>query len=211
MADNSINNTTTDARAGSVRIAGQSQIENVESTTKMREYAADIYTERATGITNQQAAPNNAAARINRDMAAGGVESAYRKQVQGITQAYRLSLDANQVNKVIRVALKQAIPTTDEPDDLILGGVDWIKDNWPIVCKEAKIEGLHFHELRATYVTRILEAGFDSFTARDAAGHSNVKTTGIYARPSIERVRKAVGSLSDTAQIQSGRNVGTSN
>lgn len=113
------------------------------------------------------------------------------------------------MNKVISVALKQAMPTTGEPDDLILGGVDWIKDNWPVVCKEAKIEGLHFHDLRATYVTRILEAGFDSFTARDAVGHSTVKTTGIYARPSIERVRKAVDSLSGTAQIQSGRNGGT--
>lgn len=106
VADISINNTTTDARAGSVRIAGQSQIENVESTTKMREYAADIYADRATTITNQQAAANNAAARINRDLAAGGVESAYRKQVQGVTQAYQLSLDANQVN--LSGALKAA-------------------------------------------------------------------------------------------------------
>ena len=94
----SINNSTTDARVGSVQIAGQSQIENVESTTKMREYAADIYADRATAITSQQAAANNAAARINRDLAAGGVESAYRKQVQGVTQAYQLSLDANQIN-----------------------------------------------------------------------------------------------------------------
>ncbi|MGE0885480.1 MAG: hypothetical protein AB7P14_18180 [Blastocatellales bacterium] len=106
VADISINNTTTDARVGSVRIAGQSQSENVESTTKMREYAADIYAERATTITNQQAAANNAAARINRDLAAGGVESAYRKQVQGVTQAYQLSLDANQVN--LSGALKAA-------------------------------------------------------------------------------------------------------
>ena len=106
MADISINNTTTDARVGSVRIAGQSQSENVESTTKMREYAADIYADRATTITNQQAAANNAAARINRDLAAGGVESAYRKQVQGVTQAYQLSLDANQVN--LSGALKAA-------------------------------------------------------------------------------------------------------
>ena len=98
MADISINNTTTDARVGSVRIAGQSQSENVESTTKMREYAADIYADRMTTITNQQAAANNAAARINRDLAVGGVESAYRKQVEGVTQAYQLSLDANQVN-----------------------------------------------------------------------------------------------------------------
>lgn len=106
VADISINNTTTDARVGSVRIAGNSQSENVESTTKMREYAADIYAERATGIASQQAAANNAAARINRDLAAGGVESAYRKQVQGVTQAYQLNLDANQVN--LSGALKAA-------------------------------------------------------------------------------------------------------
>jgi hypothetical protein len=105
-ADISINNTTTEARVNSVRIAGQSQIENYDSTTRMREYAADIYAERATVIANQQASANNAAARINRDLAAGGVESAYRKQIQGVTQAYQLSLDANQVN--LSGALKAA-------------------------------------------------------------------------------------------------------
>ncbi|MGH9841783.1 MAG: hypothetical protein ACREEM_23765 [Blastocatellia bacterium] len=87
-ADISMNNTATDGRIGSVRIAGQSQIENVESTTKMREYAAEIYADRATTISNQQAIANNAAARINRDVAAGGVESAYRKQIYGVAQAY---------------------------------------------------------------------------------------------------------------------------
>jgi hypothetical protein len=97
-ADISMNNTTTDAKVNSVRIAGQSQVENYESTTKMREYAADIYAQRATTISNQQASANNAAARVNRDFAAGGVESAYRKQVQGVSQAYQLSLDANQIN-----------------------------------------------------------------------------------------------------------------
>jgi len=105
-ADISINNTTTDARANSVRIAGQSQIENYDSTTRMREYAADIYAERATLIANQQASANNAAARVNRDLAAGGVESGYRKQVQGVTQAYQLNLDANQIN--LSGALKAA-------------------------------------------------------------------------------------------------------
>ena len=46
----------------------------------------------------QQASANDAAARVNRDFAAGGVERAYRQQVQGVTQAYQLSLDANQIN-----------------------------------------------------------------------------------------------------------------
>src|SRR5262249_24788797 len=106
VAEIAINSITTGARINSVRIAGQSQVENYESTTKMREYAADIYAQQATLITNQQASANNAAARINRDLAAGGIESAYRKQVQGVAQAYQISLDANQIN--LRGALKAA-------------------------------------------------------------------------------------------------------
>jgi integrase len=90
------------------------------------------------------------------------------------------------MNTVVKQALNSAMPVIGERDDLISGGVDWIKDAWPTICQEAGIEDLHFHDLRATYVTRILEAGFDSFTARDAAGHSNVKTTGIYARTSLD-------------------------
>ncbi len=97
-AEISINNSTTDARVGSVRIAGQSQIESIESTSRMREYAAGRYAEQSTLIANQQATANNAAARVNRDFAAGGVESAYRKQMSGVAQAYQLNLDANQIN-----------------------------------------------------------------------------------------------------------------
>jgi hypothetical protein len=97
-ADIAITNTATDARVNSVRIAGQSQIESVESTTRMREYAADRYAQQSTLIANQQAAANNAAARINRDLAAGGVQSAYGHQMQGVRQAYQLNLDANQIN-----------------------------------------------------------------------------------------------------------------
>jgi integrase len=113
------------------------------------------------------------------------------------------------MNSVVKSALRLAMPAKGDPEDSIFGGVDWIKDAWPTICREAKIIDLHFHDLRATYVTRILEAGYDGFTARDAAGHSDIRTTGIYARPSIERVRKAVNSLSDTAQIQVGRSNGT--
>ncbi|MCI0338411.1 MAG: site-specific integrase [Acidobacteria bacterium] len=113
------------------------------------------------------------------------------------------------MNSVVKRALRLSIHAKGDPEDLIFGGVDWIKDTWPTICREAKIVDLHFHDLRATYVTRILEAGYDSFTARDAAGHSDVRTTGIYARPSIERVRKAVDSLTDVAQIQVGRAIGT--
>jgi hypothetical protein len=105
-SDLAVNNVGTDAKINSVRIAGQSQIENYESTTRMREYAAEIYADRSTTISNQQASANNTAARVNRNYAAGGVEGSYRQQVQGVSQAYQLNLDANQIN--LSGALKAA-------------------------------------------------------------------------------------------------------
>jgi hypothetical protein len=101
-----LNNSTTNARIGSVRIAGQSQVWNYEFTALMREIAADNYAGKATIIANQQASANTAAAGANRDLASGGVESAYRNQVQGIIQANQLNLDANQLN--LSGALKAA-------------------------------------------------------------------------------------------------------
>jgi hypothetical protein len=73
-----LNNSTTNARIGSVRIAGQSQVWNYEFTSLMREIAADNYAGKATIIANQQSLANTAAAGANRDLASGGVESAYR-------------------------------------------------------------------------------------------------------------------------------------
>ncbi len=105
------------------------------------------------------------------------------------------------ISIVVRNALKSAMSLSGDPGELIFGGVDWIKDSWPTICREAGIKGLRFHDLRATYVTRILEAGFDGFTARDAVGHANIKTTGIYARTSLERVRSAVNSLPYLTQV----------
>lgn len=102
----SINNSSTDARVNSVQIAGRSQVDNYEFTAQMRELAAGQYARQAAVIANQQAAANNAAAHVQRDYAAGGVESAYRQQLQGITQAYQLNLDANQLN--LNGALKAA-------------------------------------------------------------------------------------------------------
>jgi hypothetical protein len=97
-AEISLNNATTAARVDSARMAGQSQVENYEFTTELRAGAANHYAAQATQITNQQAAANTAAARAGRDLAAGGVATAYHQQVQGVTQAYQLSMQANQAN-----------------------------------------------------------------------------------------------------------------
>jgi hypothetical protein len=94
----SINNASTDARVGNLQSARHDHIENYESTGQTRIDAADQYAKESSKITDTQAAANIAAARANRDLAAGGVERGYRQQVHGVNSAYQLNLEANQVN-----------------------------------------------------------------------------------------------------------------
>lgn len=94
----SINNTTTDVRESILRDARGSHIENYEFTGRMRIGAADDYAQGASKIADAQAAANAGAARVQRDLSAGGVERGYRQQVQGVNSAYQLNLEANQLN-----------------------------------------------------------------------------------------------------------------
>src|ERR1051325_5305490 len=50
-----------------------------------------------------------------------------------------------------------------------------IKHSFQKACELAGIEGLVWHDLRATFGTRLGEAGFDAFTIASLMGHSNVK------------------------------------
>jgi hypothetical protein len=94
----SINNTTADARVNYLRDARGSHIENYEYTGQMRIDAADDYARESGKIAYTQAAANVGAARAQRDLSAGGVERGYRQQVQGVSSAYKLNLEANQLN-----------------------------------------------------------------------------------------------------------------
>lgn len=93
-----INNTTTDARVSNLRDARRDHVENYEFTGQMRIDAAEQYAKETSKIADTQAAANIAAARTNRDLAAGGVERGYHQQVQGVNSAYKLNLEANQLN-----------------------------------------------------------------------------------------------------------------
>jgi integrase len=56
----------------------------------------------------------------------------------------------------------------------------------------AEIDGLVWHDLRATFGTRLGEAGFDAFTIAQLMGHSDVRTTQRYVRATELNKRAAV-------------------
>jgi integrase len=67
-----------------------------------------------------------------------------------------------------------------------------IKHSFQRACELAGIEGLVWHDLRATFGTRLGEASFDAFTIASLMGHTNVKTTQRYVRATELNKRAAV-------------------
>jgi integrase len=57
-----------------------------------------------------------------------------------------------------------------------------IKHSFTGACSDAKIEGLVWHDLRATYGTRLGEAGFNAYDIAKLMGHANISTSQRYVR-----------------------------
>jgi integrase len=70
-----------------------------------------------------------------------------------------------------------------------------VKTAFTNACADAKIEDFHFHDLRRTGATRLAEAGADAFYIQALLGHTDVKTSQIYALATSDGLRRAVESL----------------
>ena len=73
------------------------------------------------------------------------------------------------------------------------------KRGFRTACKLAGIEGLIWKDLRATFGTRLAEAGCDTFTIAQLLGHSDVRVTMRYVR-AIEDTKRAVEAIKLSAR-----------
>jgi integrase len=83
--------------------------------------------------------------------------------------------------------------------------VNGVRTAFGTACRLAGIEGLVWHDLRATFGTRLGEAGFDAFTIAELMGHTDVRTTRRYVRATERNKREAVNA----AKLQFNANVHT--
>lgn len=88
------------------------------------------------------------------------------------------------------------------PDDYVFVGPkdDYkrqreVKKGFHTACRLAGIEGLIWKDLRATFGTRLTEAGCDAFTIAQLLGHSDVRVTMRYVRSVEETKRVAVEAI----------------
>ena len=57
-----------------------------------------------------------------------------------------------------------------------------IKWAFGTACELAELRNLEWHDLRATFCTRLAIAGYDAFTIKALMGHRDMKTTERYIR-----------------------------
>jgi len=60
---------------------------------------------------------------------------------------------------------------------------------------QANVSGTHFHDLRRSFISDLLDKGIDVVTVGKLAGHSDPRTTAKYDRRKMETRRKAIQTL----------------
>jgi integrase len=85
----------------------------------------------------------------------------------------------------------------DAADGLVFPGKDGarltnITKSWAGVVKAAKLSKFNFHDLRHSFASKLVERGTDLNTVRELLGHSEIKTTLIYAHLGQGTLRAAV-------------------
>jgi integrase len=63
--------------------------------------------------------------------------------------------------------------------------------------EQAGLEGFKLHSLRHTFATRLLSMGVDLYTISRLLGHTDMKTSMIYAKTNVETLRGVVEKLGD--------------
>ena len=75
------------------------------------------------------------------------------------------------------------------------GRLKEVRKGFKTALRIGRIEGLRWHDLRATFGTRLSEAGYDAFTIAHLMGHSDIRMTVRYVRDTERNKRAAVEAV----------------
>jgi integrase len=89
----------------------------------------------------------------------------------------------------------------EDPRTGKLRPITMVRNAFNSACKRAGIKNLHFHDLRHTFGSRLIENGADPISVKDLLGHANLKTTEVYLHSSLKRMREAVSLLDQKPDI----------
>lgn len=102
------------------------------------------------------------------------------------------------INPEARVTLMALSPGSAEDR---LFDFDKVDRAWQTACRIAEIEGLHFHDLRHTFATRLADAGADAFTIAALLGHTTIQMTSRYTHATDQGKVQALENLANRCKI----------
>lgn len=70
-----------------------------------------------------------------------------------------------------------------------------IRTAWELTCERAGIDGLHFHDLRREFASRLLESRADLHDVQMFLGHAAITTTSRYLQSTPVRLERALARL----------------
>jgi integrase len=82
-----------------------------------------------------------------------------------------------------------------KPDDLVFGKLTTIKKGFGKALMAAGIDDFHFHDCRATCISRMIQAGLPPAEVMRISGHSTLSAFYIYVRTNMESVYRAASVL----------------
>jgi site-specific recombinase XerD len=66
--------------------------------------------------------------------------------------------------------------------------------------QKAGLKGFKLHSLRHTFATRLIELGVDVLTVSKILGHSDIKTTMVYAKTQFSVMQKAINKMNERGE-----------
>jgi integrase len=90
-------------------------------------------------------------------------------------------------------------------DSIVFGVSVTIKTAWKKICREAGVEDFHFHDCRATAITRMIRAGMPPVEVIRISGHANLSGAFYrYCRADEDTIYRAAAAL-DAYQAQASK------
>lgn len=73
---------------------------------------------------------------------------------------------------------------------------DYISKRFKLACKAAGLDNaIHFHSLRHSFASNLVQRGIPLYTIKELLGHSSISTTEIYSHLNMETLREAIKKL----------------
>ncbi|MFA7421669.1 MAG: tyrosine-type recombinase/integrase [Melioribacteraceae bacterium] len=78
---------------------------------------------------------------------------------------------------------------------------DYISKRFKLACKAAGVDqSIHFHSLRHSFASNLVQKGVPLYTIKELLGHSSISTTEIYSHLNMVSLREAVEKLDTPKQ-----------